>query len=74
MDVVPRLTTITKAQITQIMGATINAKDDAKINSRNYFLFMFYCRGLNFTDLAGLNGKIMLMVNYIIPVLRRLFG
>lgn len=24
------------------------------INSRNYFLFMFYCRGLNFTDLARL--------------------
>ena len=45
---------ITKAQITQIIEAKIDRKDDAKINSRNYFLFMFYCRGLNFTDLAGL--------------------
>lgn len=45
---------ITKAQITQIMEVKIDSKDDAKINSRNYFLFMFYCRGLNFTDLAGL--------------------
>jgi integrase/recombinase XerD len=45
---------ITKAQITQIMELEIDVQDDGKINSRNYFLFMFYCRGLNFTDLAGL--------------------
>lgn len=45
---------ISKAQITQISEAFIDEKDDAAINSRNYFLFMFYCRGLNFTDMASL--------------------
>lgn len=28
--------------------------DDKLVNSRNYFLFSYYCRGLNFTDLASL--------------------
>jgi len=28
--------------------------DDKLINSRNYFMFSYYCRGLNFTDLASL--------------------
>lgn len=45
---------ISREQITKIIEATIDENDDAKVNSRNYFLFMFYCRGLNFTDLAGL--------------------
>jgi integrase/recombinase XerD len=45
---------ITKAQIDKIAEVEIDAKDDAVLNSRNYFLFSFYCRGLNFTDLASL--------------------
>jgi integrase/recombinase XerD len=45
---------ITKAQIDKIANEEIDPKQDALINSRNYFLFSFYCRGLNFTDLASL--------------------
>ena len=32
----------------------LNLEDDKLINSRNYFLFSYYCRGLNFADLASL--------------------
>jgi integrase/recombinase XerD len=45
---------ISKAQIDLIAAKEINVKDDAMINSRNYFMFSFYCRGLNFIDLASL--------------------
>lgn len=45
---------ITKEQLKLIIDAKIDPKNDSMINARNYFLFMFYCRGLNFTDLAGL--------------------
>lgn len=45
---------ISKLQIEKIAGVEIDPKNDAFINSRNYFLFSFYCRGLNFTDLASL--------------------
>lgn len=45
---------ITKAQIDLIAGKAIDAKEDIKINSRNYFMFSFYCRGINFADLAEL--------------------
>lgn len=45
---------ISKDQIAQIESAVIDPDDDTMINSRNYFLFSFYCRGLNFTDLASL--------------------
>lgn len=45
---------ITKVQIELIASAVINPENDTLINSRNYFLFSFYCRGLNFTDLAEL--------------------
>lgn len=34
--------------------ANLVLEDDKLINSRNYFLFSYYCRGLNFTDLANL--------------------
>lgn len=45
---------ISKAQIDLIAGKEIDSKEDAKINARNYFMFSFYCRGLNFIDLASL--------------------
>jgi integrase/recombinase XerD len=45
---------ITKEQIEAIARIIIDPKADALINSRNYFLFSFYCRGINFTDLASL--------------------
>ncbi|KAA6440869.1 site-specific integrase [Dyadobacter flavalbus] len=45
---------ITKDQIGLIEALEIDPKNDTLINSRNYFLFSFYCRGLNFTDLADL--------------------
>lgn len=45
---------ISKDQITLIESALIDPENDTFINSRNYFLFSFYCRGLNFTDLASL--------------------
>lgn len=45
---------ISKEQIELIAGAEIDSGNDTLINSRNYFLFSFYCRGLNFTDLAEL--------------------
>lgn len=32
----------------------LKLEDDKLVNSRNYFLFSYYCRGLNFTDLASL--------------------
>ncbi|MDO3626776.1 site-specific integrase [Mucilaginibacter sp. BT774] len=32
----------------------LELEDDKLINSRNYFLFSYYCRGINFTDLANL--------------------
>ncbi|TDE16334.1 site-specific integrase [Dyadobacter psychrotolerans] len=45
---------ITMEQIEAIAQIEIDPKDDALINSRNYFLFSFYSRGINFTDLASL--------------------
>jgi len=45
---------ISKAQVDLIANAKIDDSEVSKINSRNYFLFMFYCRGLNFTDMASL--------------------
>lgn len=45
---------ITKDQIGMIEDLEIDPKNDTLVNSRNYFLFSFYCRGLNFTDLADL--------------------
>jgi len=45
---------ITKAQIELIANKEIDKKNDSLNNSRNYFMFSFYCRGLNFTDLASL--------------------
>ncbi|MCF2496112.1 site-specific integrase [Dyadobacter chenhuakuii] len=45
---------ITRDQIELIASAVIDPENDSLINSRNYFLFSFYCRGLNFTDLAEL--------------------
>ena len=45
---------ITKEQIDKIAELQLNVEQDTLINSRNYFLFSFYCRGLNFTDLASL--------------------
>ena len=44
---------ISKAQVEKIAGIEIKDKDTL-VNSRNYFLFSYYCRGLNFTDLASL--------------------
>ena len=43
---------ITQEQFQKI--ANLKLDDDKLINSRNYFLFSYYCRGLNFTDLANL--------------------
>ncbi|MDP9076493.1 MAG: site-specific integrase [Bacteroidota bacterium] len=43
---------ITQDQFQKI--ANLKLDDDKLINSRNYFLFSYYCRGLNFTDLANL--------------------
>jgi len=43
---------ITQEQFQKI--ANLKLEDDKLVNSRNYFLFSYYCRGLNFTDLAGL--------------------
>lgn len=45
---------ISRDQISIIESALIDPENDTLINSRNYFLFSFYCRGLNFTDLASL--------------------
>ncbi|MCF2516995.1 site-specific integrase [Dyadobacter sp. CY351] len=45
---------IQKSQIDQISALVIDPMNDTLINSRNYFLFSFYCRGINFTDLASL--------------------
>ncbi|MCF0064424.1 site-specific integrase [Dyadobacter chenwenxiniae] len=45
---------ITRDQIELIASAVIDPENDSLINSKNYFLFSFYCRGLNFTDLAEL--------------------
>lgn len=45
---------ISKDQITSLINLEIESTEDKLINSRNYFLFSFYCRGLNFTDLASL--------------------
>ncbi|WP_114939570.1 site-specific integrase [Mucilaginibacter endophyticus] len=43
---------ITQEQFKKI--ANLELDDDKLVNSRNYFLFSYYCRGLNFTDLANL--------------------
>ena len=43
---------ITQEQFQKI--ANLQLDDDKLVNSRNYFLFSYYCRGLNFTDLANL--------------------
>lgn len=43
---------ISQEQIQKIIN--LKLEDDKLINSRNYFLFSYYCRGLNFTDLASL--------------------
>ncbi|RKR81066.1 site-specific recombinase XerD [Mucilaginibacter gracilis] len=43
---------ISVEQINKIVE--LNLEDDKLINSRNYFLFSYYCRGLNFADLASL--------------------
>lgn len=45
---------ITKDQIDLIANKVISKEEDTLINSRNYFLFSYYCRGLNFVDLADL--------------------
>lgn len=45
---------ISKTQIDSIEYLELDPQKDTLINSRNYFLFSFYCRGLNFTDLAEL--------------------
>lgn len=45
---------ITKEQIDKVAELDLSSDQDTLINSRNYFLFSFYCRGLNFTDLASL--------------------
>jgi len=45
---------ISKAQIDLIAAAQIDSKNDILINARNYFLFSYYCRGINFIDLASL--------------------
>ena len=37
-----------------IAAAQIDPKNDILINARNYFLFSYYCRGINFIDLASL--------------------
>ncbi len=43
---------ISQEQFQRIANLVLD--DDKLINSRNYFLFSYYCRGLNFTDLANL--------------------
>lgn len=43
---------ISQDQIQKIID--LELEDDKLINSRNYFLFSYYCRGLNFTDLVNL--------------------
>lgn len=43
---------ITQEQFQKI--ASLELEDDKLVNSRNYFLFSYYCRGLNFADLANL--------------------
>jgi integrase/recombinase XerD len=45
---------INKEQVDKIASIIIPSNKDTFLNSRNYFLFSFYCRGLNFTDLASL--------------------
>lgn len=45
---------ITKAQIDLIASKVIEPVDDLLINSRNYFMFSYYCRGINFIDLGTL--------------------
>ena len=45
---------ISRSQMAAIEEHVIDPKMDKLINSRNYFLFSFYCRGINFTDLAEL--------------------
>lgn len=48
---------ISKEQLEKIISTEIDTSKDTLINSRNYFLFSYYCRGLNFTDLAELKWK-----------------
>jgi integrase/recombinase XerD len=43
---------LTQEQFKKI--ASLDLEDDKLLNSRNYFLFSYYCRGLNFTDMANL--------------------
>jgi len=43
---------ISQEQFQRIANLVLD--DDKLHNSRNYFLFSYYCRGLNFTDLANL--------------------
>lgn len=45
---------ITSQQINLLASISIDPQKDTYINARNYFLFSFYCRGINFTDLASL--------------------
>lgn len=45
---------ISKEQIDLLASINIDPEKDTYINSRNYFLFSFFCRGINFTDLASL--------------------
>jgi site-specific recombinase XerD len=45
---------ISPYQIQLIEDFPLNPAKDTLVNSRNYFLFSFYCRGINFTDLAEL--------------------
>ena len=56
---------ITKEQFQKI--ANLKLDDDKLVNSRNYFLFSYYCRGLNFTDLANLKWTNIIdgHINYI---------
>ncbi|MEO3402379.1 site-specific integrase [Mucilaginibacter sp. CAU 1740] len=56
---------ITQEQFQKI--ASLKLDDDKLINSRNYFLFSYYCRGLNFTDLANLKWTNIIdgHINYI---------
>jgi site-specific recombinase XerD len=43
---------ISKENIHKIIAAEL--KEERLINARNYFLFSFYCGGINFTDIARL--------------------
>lgn len=45
---------IPKLQIDQIAALDIDENNDTLIDSRNFFILMFYTRGLNFTDMASL--------------------